>query len=121
MNANLTDRITVNPRQCGGRPIIRGMRIRVIDVLDLLVSGMSRAEILSDYPELEAEDIDACLRFARDRIDHPVVVARNTGGFPGLVALVLRWPPDRWAAPRAGHRRCALPQVRISGGAMCVA
>jgi uncharacterized protein (DUF433 family) len=75
MTANLTDRITVNPSQCGGRPCIRGMRIRVIDVLDLLAAGMSREEILSDYPELEAEDIEACLRFARDRIDHPIVAA----------------------------------------------
>lgn len=75
MTANLTDRITVNPRQCGGRPCIRGMRIRVIDVLDLLAAGMSREEILSDYPELETEDIEACLKFARDRIDHPIVAA----------------------------------------------
>jgi uncharacterized protein (DUF433 family) len=73
--ANLTDRITVDPRQCGGRPCIRGMRIRVVDVLDLLASGMSREEILADYPELEPEDIDACLRFARDRVDHPIVAA----------------------------------------------
>jgi uncharacterized protein (DUF433 family) len=75
MTANLTDRITVNPRQCGGRPCIRGMRIRVIDVLDLLAAGMSRDEILLDYPELEAEDIEASLKFARDRIDHPIVAA----------------------------------------------
>jgi len=75
MTVNLTDRITVNPRQCGGRPCIRGIRIRVIDILDLLAEGMSRAEILSDYPELESEDIGACLRFARDRIDHPIVAA----------------------------------------------
>ena len=75
MKANLSDRITVNPRQCGGRPCIRGMRIRVIDVLDLLAGGMSSAEILSDYPELESEDIEACLRFARDRVDHPIVAA----------------------------------------------
>jgi len=75
MTANLTSRITVNPRQCGGRPCIRGMRIRVTDVLDLLAGGMSREEILSDHPELESEDIDACLRFARDRIDHPIVAA----------------------------------------------
>ncbi|TVR57423.1 MAG: DUF433 domain-containing protein [Gemmatimonadales bacterium] len=73
--AKLTDRITVNPQQCGGRPCIRGMRIRVIDVLDLLASGMSREEILADYPELEPEDIEASLRFARDRIDHPIVAA----------------------------------------------
>jgi len=75
MTANLTDRITVNPKQCGGRPCIRGMRIRVIDVLDLLAAGMSREEILSDYPELEAEDIEASLKFARDRMDHPIVAA----------------------------------------------
>lgn len=73
--ANLTDRITVNPKQCGGRACIRGMRIRVVDVLDLLASGMSREEILADYPELEAEDIEACLKFARDRVDHPIVAA----------------------------------------------
>jgi uncharacterized protein (DUF433 family) len=73
--ANLTDRITVNPKQCGGRACIRGMRIRVVDVLDLLASGMSREEILADYPELEAADIDACLKFARDRVDHPIVAA----------------------------------------------
>ena len=73
--ANLTERITVNPRQCGGRPCIRGMRIRVSDVLDLLASGMSREEILADYPELEGEDIEACLRFASQRLDHPIIAA----------------------------------------------
>ena len=73
--ANLTDRITVNPNQCGGRPCVRGMRMRVTDVLDLLGSGMSREEILSDYPDLEAEDIDACLRFASERLNHPIVAA----------------------------------------------
>lgn len=75
MTANLTDRITVDPRQCGGRPCIRGMRIRVIDVLDLLAAGMSREEILSDHPELEDEDIEASLKFARDRVEHPIVGA----------------------------------------------
>lgn len=75
MTANLTDRITVNPKQCGGRPCIRGMRIRVIDVLDLLAAGMSREDILSDFPELEAEDIEASLKFARDRPDNPIVAA----------------------------------------------
>jgi len=73
--ANLTDRITVNPKQCGGRPCIRGMRMRVTDVLDLLGSGMTREEILSDHPDLEAEDIDACLRFASERLNHPIVAA----------------------------------------------
>jgi uncharacterized protein (DUF433 family) len=51
------------------------MRIRVIDVLDLLAAGMSREEILSDHPELEDEDIEASLKFARDRVDHPIVGA----------------------------------------------
>ena len=73
--ANLTDRITVNPKQCGGRPCVRGMRIRVSDVLDFLGSGMSREEILADYPYLESEDIDACLHFASDRVNHPIVAA----------------------------------------------
>ena len=56
------DRITFNPEQCGGRPCIRGMRIRVKDVLDLLAAGVSEKEILEDYPDLEAEDIKACLQ-----------------------------------------------------------
>ena len=58
------NRITSNPAQCGGRPCIRGMRIRVTDVLDLLASGLSFEEILEEMPDLEAEDIVACLRFA---------------------------------------------------------
>ena len=73
--ANLADRITVDPEQCGGRPCIRGMRIRVIDVLDLLASGLSHEELLLEMPDLEPADIRACLRFASQRIDHPVVAA----------------------------------------------
>jgi uncharacterized protein (DUF433 family) len=69
------DRITVNPRQCGGRPCIRGMRIRVTDVLDFLASGLTREQVIEELPDLEPEDVDACLRFASRRIDHPVVVA----------------------------------------------
>ncbi len=60
----MTDRITFNPHQCGGRPCIRGMRIRVKDVLDLLAAGISQAEILEDFPYLEAADIQACLDYA---------------------------------------------------------
>ncbi len=71
--ANLTERITVDPEQCGGRPCIRGMRIRVIDVLDLLASGLTSEQVLSELPDLEAEDIRACLRFASQCLDHPVV------------------------------------------------
>lgn len=73
--AELEDRITVNPKQCGGRPCIRGMRIRVTDVLDLLAAGLTREEILAEHPDLEAEDIEACLRFASRRLDHPIVAA----------------------------------------------
>ena len=58
------ERITINPEQCGGRPCIRGMRIRVKDVLDMLAGGTTSDEILADYPDLEAEDIRACLAYA---------------------------------------------------------
>ena len=70
-------RITFNPNQCGGRPCIRGMRIRVKDVLDLLAAGVSEAEVLSDFPYLEKEDIRACLAFAAAEADHPVLVAAD--------------------------------------------
>ncbi|MBV8227486.1 MAG: DUF433 domain-containing protein [Verrucomicrobia bacterium] len=55
------DRITCNAEQCGGRPCIWDMRIRVKDVLDLLAAGLSEEEILEDYPDLESEDVRACL------------------------------------------------------------
>jgi uncharacterized protein (DUF433 family) len=60
----LSDRITVNPEVCFGKPCIRGMRIRVVDVLDLLAAGANEAEILGDYPYLERDDIAACLAYA---------------------------------------------------------
>ena len=71
--AILTDRITVNPKQCGGRPCIRGMRIRVTDVLDLLAADLTIEQILAEHPDLESEDIRACLRFASKRLNHPVI------------------------------------------------
>ncbi|MBA2345802.1 MAG: DUF433 domain-containing protein [Rubrobacter sp.] len=71
----LMDRITVDPEQCGGRPCIRGMRIRVSDVLDLLANGLSVEEIVEEMPDLEPEDVRASLRFASRRLDHPVVAA----------------------------------------------
>ena len=73
--SNLLDRITMNPEQCGGRPCIRGMRIRVVDVLDLLASGLSAAQVLEELPDLEPEDITAALRFAARKLDHPVLAA----------------------------------------------
>ena len=66
-------RITVDPHICGGRPTVRGMRIRVKDVLNLLAAGADRAEILADYPYLEADDIAAVLEFAARQSDHPVL------------------------------------------------
>lgn len=66
-------RITVDPAVCGSRPNLRGLRITVRDVLDLLAAGASREEILSDYPLLEAEDITAVLEYAARQSDHPVL------------------------------------------------
>ena len=73
--ADLLDRITVEPDKCGGRPCIRGMRIRVIDVLDLLASGLSAEDVLEELPDLEREDVIAALRYASRRLDHPIVAA----------------------------------------------
>ena len=69
------DRITVDPNVCGGRPCIRGVRIRVKDVLDLLAAGATRDEILGDYPYLEPDDITAVLECAARQNDHPVLSA----------------------------------------------
>lgn len=71
----LNDRITIDPEQCGGRPCVRGMRIRVTDVLDLYSSGLTAAQILEEMPDLEEEDLKACLQYAARRIDHPVLAA----------------------------------------------
>jgi uncharacterized protein (DUF433 family) len=72
---NLLERITVNPEQCGGRPCIRGMRIRVTDVLDLMAAGLTREQVLEELPDLEPEDISAVLQFAARRLNHPVLAA----------------------------------------------
>ena len=69
----ILDRITSNPQQCGSRPCIRGMRIRVSDVFDLLDSGLSQSAILDEMPDLEPDDIRACIQFARRRIDHAIL------------------------------------------------
>ena len=71
----LADRITFNPEQCGGRPCIRGMRIRVVDVLDLFAAGLSAEQILEEMPDLEIEDIKAALQYAARKLDHPVIAA----------------------------------------------
>ena len=73
--SGISERITINPEQCGGRPCIRGMRIRVIDILDLFASGLSAEEILDEMPDLEMDDLKAALQYASRRLDHPVVAA----------------------------------------------
>jgi uncharacterized protein (DUF433 family) len=69
------ERITIEPGQCGGRPCIRGLRLRVMDVLDLLSHGASHSEILQDHPELEENDIRAALAWAAAQASHRVLVA----------------------------------------------
>ena len=66
---NLMDRITVNPKQCDGRPCIRGMRIRVVDVLDLFAAGLSAEQIIDEMPDLELEDLQASLQFDNEQIN----------------------------------------------------
>ncbi len=65
----LLERITMEPGKCGGKPCIRGMRIRVMDVLDMMAAGMSEDEILADFPYLERDDIKASLVFASRRME----------------------------------------------------
>lgn len=69
MNANLLNRITMDPGKCGGKPCIRSMRIRVSDILEMLGEGVSMEKILADFPDLEREDILASLQFAARRSD----------------------------------------------------
>jgi len=75
MNANLLDRITIEPTQCGGRPCIRKLRLRVSDILGLLGAGASHQEILDDYPFLEEDDIRAALEYASIQTDHAILIA----------------------------------------------
>lgn len=73
--SELTSRITIRPDQCHGHPCIRGLRIRVIDILEMLAGGMTHEQILSDYPYLEPDDIRAALSYAAKEMNHPVVPA----------------------------------------------
>ncbi len=73
MSKELSNRITVDPQQCGGRPCIRGMRIRVSDVLDLLAAGLNAKQVGEELPDLEEADVAAALRYASARVDHPVL------------------------------------------------
>ena len=71
----LLERITVEPGKCGVRPCIRGMRIRVKDVLDMLADGATQEQILADFPDLEAEDIQASIAYAARYLDPSVVAS----------------------------------------------
>ena len=73
MNSELLKRITVEPGKCGGRPCIRGMRMRVTDILQLLSADASYEEILEDYPDLERDDILAAIAYAAHQTDHVVL------------------------------------------------
>ena len=73
MTNSRLNRITIDDAQCGGRPCIRGMRIRVTDILELLGAGASFEEILADYPDLEREDILAAIDYAARQTDHAVL------------------------------------------------
>lgn len=75
MSAERLSRITIDDAQCGGRPCIRGMRIRVTDILDLLGAGASFQEILDDYPYVEREDIVAAIEYAARQADHAVLLS----------------------------------------------
>lgn len=75
LTTDLLNRITQTPGQCGGRPCIRGMRIRVTDILEMLAENVSITEILEDFPDLELADIQACLLFAARRTDFPRLTA----------------------------------------------
>ena len=75
MQTKLLERITINPNQCGGRPCIRGMRIRVSDVLDLFANGLSPDKILEEMPDLERDDLNAVLIYASHKLTHSVLAA----------------------------------------------
>ncbi len=76
----LLKRITANPEIFGGKPIIRGMRISVELILSLLAQGEALETILSDYPDLEPEDIRACIAYARAVIAHDSLDAVRVSG-----------------------------------------
>ena len=73
--ASTDNRITIQAMQCGGRPCVRGMRIRVSDVLDLLAAGLTAEQVVAELPDLELADIAACLRFASARTSRVEAVA----------------------------------------------
>ncbi len=74
-NQDLTKRITLDPQQCGGRPCIRGMRIRVSDVLDLLAAGLTNEQVLEELPDLELDDVRASIYYAARKVNRATLAA----------------------------------------------
>lgn len=72
----LSDRITINEQICNGKPTIRGMGITVATVLEYLLAGDTKEEILANYSILEPEDIDACIEFTLNMVNHNLTVQR---------------------------------------------
>ncbi|HHW40132.1 MAG TPA: DUF433 domain-containing protein [Syntrophomonadaceae bacterium] len=77
-DTDLLKRITINPVIFGGKPIIRGMRIKVENILALLEQGVTIQELLEEYPDLELDDIRACLAFARALVANESIEAINS-------------------------------------------
>ena len=75
MNSDWQQIITINADQCGGRPCIRGMRIRVTDIIDLMANGFTQQQVLEELPDLTSEDVQAALRYVSQRFDHPILAA----------------------------------------------
>ena len=73
MNPKLLDRVTIEPGKCGGRPCVRGSRMRVSDLLELLAHGATIEEIVADFPALEREDVLAAIAYAAVQTSHTVV------------------------------------------------
>ncbi|MCE8038902.1 DUF433 domain-containing protein [Halomonas sp. MCCC 1A11062] len=98
---NLQSRITINLEQCGGRPCIRGMRIRVVDVLDLLAQGLTTEQILEEMPDLEQDDIYAVLQFAARCIEPSVLDLQGglekSSSFAGNALKVQDHLRDEWS------------------------
>jgi uncharacterized protein (DUF433 family) len=75
LNENLSKRITLDPQQCGGRPCIRGMRIRVSDVLDLLAAGLTNEQVIEELPDLEMDDVRASIYYAARKVNRATLAA----------------------------------------------
>src|SRR5215207_621632 len=102
------ERITSEPDKRSGKPCIRGMRITVDDVLGYLASGMTEDEILADFPYLEAEDLRACVAYARSR--NPPDSRRSTQAADANRARTRCWSAPDSASPRR-PRQASVPQV----------